>query len=100
MLHRSLDLDGVKEPRGALLIAMTAKEAEKRNGDGGGHERPEGQEERMEERTVSRRGRLIIVAAIVAAGVIDGVARAVCCSPPLTAPSSLPSPSMSMPQQC
>ena len=72
---------------------MTAREAEKRNGDGGGHERPEGQE-------VSRRGRLIIVAAIVAAGVIDGVARAVCCNPPLTAPSSLPSPSMSMPQQC
>jgi hypothetical protein len=96
VLHRSLDLDAVEEPRGALLIAMTAREAEKRNGDGGGHERPEGQEER----TVSRRGRLIIVAAIVAAGVIDGVARAVCCSPPLTAPSSLPSPSMSMPQQC
>ena len=96
MLHRSLDLDAVEEPRSALLLAMTAREAEKCNGDAAGHERPEGQEER----TVSRRGRLIIVAAIVAAGVIDGVARAVCCSPPLTAPSSLPSPLMSMHQQC
>ena len=52
---------------------MTAREAgkHKHDGDGGGQER----QELQSERTLSRRGRFMIVGAIVAAGIIDGVAR-------------------------
>jgi hypothetical protein len=52
---------------------MTAREAEKHmhDGDDGGHER----QELQSERTLSRRGRFMIVGAIVAARIIDGVAR-------------------------